>query len=1209
MNKRSFLRIAASLAAVLALMLCAGAAMAESEDGMSATFDIIHPDWLTVNQPLSIDIGEVPGASRYLLYVMRIAGSSYIDTYNENMAQSGSVEIPASCFTEPGIYSLGAQALNSRGEPLDYYYGFLTVLASEPTSGAITLTTNGLDSTISDSHLVTACAPGAESLTLYCDFDDASIINGTDYATLRLNTKDMGTSGTFHIYAEAAYPNGDVVTSETLEMNVVCYGELGDFNLDFPITVEDGQPLTFTLYPVSNAAEVDANISYSVRINDVNSDIDLFYQSFTGEEIGSGKQITFSGPELTLGTTYIVHADAWAPGWLSSEENRSFTVVGTRDANVELRVEDELRTDYMVPIDSQFEVSIDAPVATIVRVWFNGNFHYIEERDPDSNTWTTYISTEDCDFHPQPLFAQIYTGYLDPDEEFSEDDFDQLSWDDAYSNIVNVTVTSDGDVDQAEYEVPATVERGQLLKIKLTKPSSNAEWYEGNAWSFDNESYGWFHLSGGDMLYMATAYLEPGEYHLDLKAHAPGLTPAEYEATFEVLESPTDRIVYELSATETTFDQPIIVSAYRDGASYMKLLAVDGQEEEVLSYFDGESLDYKIELYSETMTVYIAAYDEDGDVLDTTDRITLHRIEVDVDPLMISIDAPGILKKGVDLEFTVNGVEDALDVEVDVEGCDIEFFRSPSGDNPYTVAGDGFEAGHYYLIYVRARDANGDIQSREQAFYVYDGALNDQITITVNGESHAEVLVREDYTVTYSAPAAKALLLSDGGNWYLSGFNGETDDIYTMGASSRSSDHVTYLAKAYYGDLSIDEISALSEQALLALEWSETCAPATVDVISYGKIGDVSMELGTRSVARGELLPVTVTEAQGATYLHFSRPKRLASGYGWNMLEGPEYTNVTFPFTAYLPTADLEPGGVYAVSVWAGAYGYDENGIEIGDGDYYFEVTEPEEGIQFNVTATEATPDDRVYASIFAPGADEVRLTYWNNANPDIVYEESEDGVALMRYLYELDLSGTYTLKAEARYGEEWAECADRLTLNYVNDSYLAAPEVDYLDVVRYGEMFMCNILPVDGAETYHLYVWDITTGDDIGYAEFNSAGTKALTPNYLIDGRSLEPGHIYGAYVAACANGKEDGTGADHYFAVIDNSKVLYLPNDLERIEESAFEGVDAQMIVVPEGVTYIGDYAFDSPSVIAIEFTGHVDYISPSAFPNKDYLVVIGG
>lgn len=73
---------------------------------------------------------------------------------------------------------------------------------------------------------------------------------------------------------------------------------------------------------------------------------------------------------------------------------------------------------------------------------------------------------------------------------------------------------------------------------------------------------------------------------------------------------------------------------------------------------------------------------------------------------------------------------------------------------------------------------------------------------------------------------------------------------------------------------------------------------------------------------------------------------------------------------------------------------------------------------------------------------------------------------------------------------------------------------------------------------------------------------------------------------------------------------RTLDLPDDLKTIEASAFEGVDAQMVILPDGCESIGPRAFADSSVRVVVIPGSVTTIDDTAFdglPGSLYLLDI--
>ncbi len=73
---------------------------------------------------------------------------------------------------------------------------------------------------------------------------------------------------------------------------------------------------------------------------------------------------------------------------------------------------------------------------------------------------------------------------------------------------------------------------------------------------------------------------------------------------------------------------------------------------------------------------------------------------------------------------------------------------------------------------------------------------------------------------------------------------------------------------------------------------------------------------------------------------------------------------------------------------------------------------------------------------------------------------------------------------------------------------------------------------------------------------------------------------------------------------------RTLDLPDDLKTIEALAFEGVDAQMVILPDGCESIGPRAFADSSVRVVVIPGSVTTIDDTAFdglPGSLYLLDI--
>ena len=160
---------------------------------------------------------------------------------------------------------------------------------------------------------------------------------------------------------------------------------------------------------------------------------------------------------------------------------------------------------------------------------------------------------------------------------------------------------------------------------------------------------------------------------------------------------------------------------------------------------------------------------------------------------------------------------------------------------------------------------------------------------------------------------------------------------------------------------------------------------------------------------------------------------------------------------------------------------------------------------------------------------------------------------------------------------------------------------------IWYGEDVSFVVTEVEGADSYEL-CFDNTgnlDGDWHPVAGYELDGPGAYTVQ--LDGEALQPGAVYEMDYVAHVGGVDMRHPAWRV-AVVDPAAVLTLPGDLAVIEEEAFAGVSAQMIVVPEGVTEIRARAFaDCPNLIAVILPDGVS-VDDSAFEGSDWAIVTG-
>ena len=144
----------------------------------------------------------------------------------------------------------------------------------------------------------------------------------------------------------------------------------------------------------------------------------------------------------------------------------------------------------------------------------------------------------------------------------------------------------------------------------------------------------------------------------------------------------------------------------------------------------------------------------------------------------------------------------------------------------------------------------------------------------------------------------------------------------------------------------------------------------------------------------------------------------------------------------------------------------------------------------------------------------------------------------------------------------------------------LATPEMTVQGVtqpeewtVTAGQPLTVTIGEVENADYYELGVYG---PEQNTYFNIEQAGDRQLAQY------GLESGTYALRLTAKAYADYGDSPEAEYTLTVIPNDlepdpeKTLYLPEDLERIEENAFEGIDAEAVIIPDGCTEVGAGAF---------------------------------
>ena len=219
----------------------------------------------------------------------------------------------------------------------------------------------------------------------------------------------------------------------------------------------------------------------------------------------------------------------------------------------------------------------------------------------------------------------------------------------------------------------------------------------------------------------------------------------------------------------------------------------------------------------------------------------------------------------------------------------------------------------------------------------------------------------DGFHVVADAPeSATAIIVADGMDWRWQKGNRFEDDFgYDFNGE------VALIAR--YTEDKIDPDAPWWETA----GWAGYSNPVTLTIHSYGNMPEVEAKV-PESVTRGEWLEISVDNAdtflnEEAGYENLWLHAEAYSpdedrGYGCFDWDGKD--------TILLPTAELEAGGTYELHVRAGAHGW-AGSTHV----YQFSVTEAEDGdIVFAIDKTEVVTCEDFTVSVYAPGADQVKL-------------------------------------------------------------------------------------------------------------------------------------------------------------------------------------------------------------------------------------------
>ena len=1023
--------------------------------------------------------------------------------------------------------------------------------------------------------------------------------------------------GTYRITPYGYFGDVDAsIPGEPIVFSVTSTGALRPPVIRVPGMISVGDPIIGSIEPVDGAGWYDLDLNY----RDENGE--WHYVADGRVEQASGNiAFTMDGALIQRAGLYKVDVNARAFGKAGSHAHTTILVKdGPAEPSVELTVDYDGTTysgSAVVEAHSScnLHVTVNAPDATAVRI-LNGD---------SWNTWWRWDDPEhiECDWGfstgGATLVAQACYADYDTQQEGWEA---RVPWT-AISNAIRVNISSPfGALDAPDATMSATsIPRGEFASIGIGT-QDHGEWYWADVQRLrtDGESSWLEHRMHIDWnredseIRFSTISLPVGEYIASVGTDCEGWDGAETLLHFTVTEPmdpiPDMTVVFDRSTIYT--NQEFRVYAYAAGANHVTVEisreddpnwtdwrdedgesgswtfmygAADTYNVRLYGYYDGESepreADHRFTfaVTSNGMlaqpVIRVPAAIEVGQPLNgSIDRVdgaqwysvSLHYLIGDGNWRYLeeqTIDADG--NDSVSFGFGGGSIQEAGVYKLDVNACAV-----------------GMDSGHESTsVMALAADATPSVALSVE----YDGVTYTSGTV--------EAISRRNLHVTVDAPNATAVRILNGDFWntwwvWDEPERVECDWFFGTGGA-------TLVAQACYTDYDTDYDGWEQD-----VPWTAVSNAIRVNVTSpNGRLDVPNASMASSPVARGDDAVINIVPQNRGEWYWAEVDGETTDGENtwWEHKLHADWdeNNNTIRFN----TLRLKPGN-YKAYVGVDSEGYDRNERVLD-----FVVGAPAEPIPAAVAWTDRASalvleDFNIYA--YAEDADWVEVIITMEEGGDWEDRRSaggEYGEWRMNYM----VPDTYTITPVAHYGENSVTGAPA-TIVLGTLGTLVAPQQDFPELLFEGDDLEFSFGSSDDADFYKLVVFNYGGNDeyDIVNFDFDQPGSYVLE-DYMYSGEEqIEAGNIYKLVVSAWGDGYSAGWPNEqdvHYMAVVDPDKVMTLPAYLSEIEDEAFEGIGAQMVVIPDGVTSIGSHAFAyCPNLVAVVIPDSVTNIDANAF-----------
>lgn len=898
-----------------------------------------------------------------------------------------------------------------------------------------------------------------------------------------------------------------------------------------------------------------------------------------------------------------------------------------KSVKLEVNGEDKEAEGYAHTENWTIRVTVPTePRTTGVRIFNGSDWDYTNEIDDDGVAVFDHYYLDTGDYR---MFAEATRTVFDYDE-LNENDVDWESvaeWT-MVSNEVAVHVGVRGDSRPAVLDAEAyEVTRGEMLKVRVLRDVTDEV---GRATRFSariDDRYGdnrtdrepGFVLGSpddlpadvnadaeeGGWLALSTGGLEPGNYTLVVNACASEYEWVETRVPLTVKESTSDDMVFEIQSENLYNQVEFGYAAYKPGAERIEIefRSEYDDEPEIWGPWDGEDASGTAELGEGNYSMTAIAYDENGDEMQrkTLDFTVGIRGYMD-DPV---VTGESIAPAGKDYTFTVEGLEQKgarwWDVSVfDTDDHDTgEFnyllsadqesgYASEDGAIRFTIDGKDIEKDHTYQINV---SVNGEGYEGSGAEFRFNGVDADAVhslllTVQVGDGEPSDTQVSgmahtRDWTVRIKVPeGVTAVRLYNRDGWDHENEIDEDGYVVIDGFWVDPGEFKLY-AQASYTQQDWDNIDLESFDWETEMAWTDLSNEVQVSVGDRGEaLTPVLDQPDGYEVVRGQLVNIRImkgedgaegrptvfdlyiededgeTDWDNSVHMEAERPDDLCDP------DDPDSEGGC----VYLGSGNLEPGREYWLVVNACAPEYDWTQLRVpltvkdSEGAFEFEIEGGTLIDRADFTLTAYKPGaKRIYINVEHLDATEDRdmSTVWKDWEGDYIYDtRSLEG-------------GKYRLTAVAVEADGSETESKSLEIEVGYYGALTAPEFAASPLSPAGEDFSFTVNGLHPLETnwYDINVRQL--GKEYGEDEFewrenrDTMGDEAGT--FILGKDMLEAGKIYEINVWIDENGYK-GIGAQFQVRVYDENSVLTLPAAITTIGENAFEGVAAQVIVLPE-------------------------------------------